>query len=196
MPGMDGWAVLAALKADAALADVPVIMLTMLDDRSLGFALGATEYLTKPLDRDRLRALLARYRRNGARDVLVIEDDAPTREILRRQLEADGWQVDEAENGRAGLDAVSRRKPSLILLDLMMPVMDGCQFAAELRRHEAWRDIPVVVITAKDLTTEERHALNGDVQGVLQKGALTADELRRSIRDLVKANGVETERAR
>ncbi len=193
MPGMDGWAVLAALKADPALADVPVIMLTMLDDRSLGFALGATEYLTKPLDRDRLRALLARYRRNGARDVLVVEDDRSTRELLRRQLEADGWQVAEAENGRAGLDAVSRHKPSIILLDLMMPIMDGCQFAAELRRHEAWRDIPVVVITAKDLTAEERRALNGDVQGVLQKGALTADELLRSIRDLVKANGVEPE---
>ncbi|HEY5220280.1 MAG TPA: response regulator, partial [Gemmatimonadaceae bacterium] len=196
MPGMDGWAVLGALKADATLADVPVIMLTMLDDRSLGFALGATEYLTKPLDRDRLRALLARYRRNGSHDVLVVEDDAATRELLRRQLEADGWRVDEAENGRAGLDAVSRRVPSLILLDLMMPVMDGCQFAAELRRHEQWRGIPVVVITAKDLTPNERRALNGDVQGVMQKGALTADELLRSIRDLVNATDVTPGRTR
>ena len=191
MPRMDGWAVLAELKADPALADVPVIMLTMLDDRRLGFALGATEYLTKPLDRERLRALVARYRRNGAHDVLIVEDDVDTRDLLRRQLEADGWRVDEAENGRAGLDAVSRRVPSLILLDLMMPVMDGCQFAAELRRHEAWRGIPVVVITAKELTSEERRALNGDVQGVLQKGALNADELLRSLRDLVQANGVE-----
>ena len=191
MPRMDGWAVLAELKADPALADVPVIMLTMLDDRRLGFALGATEYLTKPLDRERLRALVARYRRNGARDVLTVEDDVDTRDLLRRQLEADGWLVAEAENGRAGLEAVSRRVPSLILLDLMMPVMDGCQFAAELRRHEAWRGIPVIVITAKELTGEERSALNGDVQGVLQKGAVNADELLRSLRDLVKANGTE-----
>ena len=196
MPGMDGWAVLAALKADEALADVPVIMLSMVDDRSLGFALGATAYLTKPLDRDRLRAVLARYQRKGARDVLVIEDDATVRELLRRQLESDGWRVDEAENGREGLDAVQRRLPSLILLDLMMPVMDGCQFAAELRRHEAWRDIPVVVITAKDLTPDERRALNGDVQGVLNKGGFTADELRRSIRDLMKEPGVEPQGAR
>jgi len=196
MPRMDGWSVLAELKADPALADVPVIMLTMLDDRRLGFALGATEYLTKPLDRDRLRSLVARYRRNGARDVLVVEDDVDTRDLLRRQLEADGWRVDEAENGRTGLDAVSRRVPSLILLDLMMPVMDGCQFAAELRRHEAWRGIPVVVITAKELTAEERHALNGDVQGVLQKGAFNADELLRSLRDMVRANGVEPGRER
>ena len=196
MPGMDGWAVLAALKADEALADVPVIMLSMVDERNLGFALGATAYLTKPLDRDRLRAVLARYQRHGVRDVLVIEDDATVRDLLRRQLESDGWRVDEAENGREGLDAVRRRLPSLILLDLMMPVMDGCQFAAELRRHEAWRDIPVVVITAKDLTPDERRALNGDVQGVLNKGVFTADELRRSIRDLMKDTGVEPEGAR
>jgi CheY-like chemotaxis protein len=193
MPRVDGWSVLAELKADPTLADVPVIMLTMLDDRRLGMALGATEYITKPLDRDRLRALVARYRRQGARDVLVIEDNADTRALLRRQLEADGWRVAEAENGRAGLDAVSRHEPALILLDLMMPVMDGCQFAAELRRHEAWRGIPVVVITAKDLTPDERRALNGDVQGVLQKGALDADELLRELRSLVKPQAADAE---
>ena len=196
MPGMDGWAVLTALQADPELADIPVIMLTMLDDRSLGFALGATEYLTKPIDRDRLRAILARYRHGGTLDVLIVEDDPNTRELLKRQLESDGWHVETAENGRAGLEAVERRMPGLILLDLMMPVMDGVQFAAELRRHEAWQGIPVVVITAKDLTVEERHALNGDVQGVLRKGAVTADELLRSIRGLVKSTATETERAR
>jgi CheY-like chemotaxis protein len=196
MPHIDGWSVLAELKADPALSDVPVIMVTMLDDRRLGFALGATEYLTKPLDRERLRAMMARYRRDGAHDVLIIEDDPDTRQLLRRALEAEGWHVDEAENGRAGLDAVSRKEPSLILLDLMMPVMDGCQFAAELRRHEAWRRIPVVVITAKELTAAERKALNGDVQGVLQKEAMHGDELLRSLRDLVKPHGVQPEDGR
>jgi len=196
MPHVDGWSVLAELKADAALCDVPVIMVTMLDDQRLGFALGATEYLTKPLDRERLRALMARYRRDGAHDVLVIEDDADTRQLLRRQLEGEGWRVEEAENGRAGLEAVGRKEPSLILLDLMMPVMDGCQFAAELRRHEAWRRIPVVVITAKELTAAERKALNGDVQGVLQKGALHGEELLRSLRELVKPHGVQPEDGR
>ncbi len=185
MPGMDGWAVLAALKADPLLAGIPVIMLTMLDDRSLGLALGATDFMTKPIDRERLRALLARYRRNGSGDVLVVEDDPGTRELLRRQLEADGWSVTEAENGRAGLAAVERTMPSLILLDLMMPVMDGCQFAAELRKREAWRGIPVIVITAKDLTSEDRRALNGDVQGVLQKGAFGREELLREIHHLM-----------
>jgi PAS domain S-box-containing protein len=196
MPHVDGWSVLAELKADAALSNVPVIMVTMLDDRRLGFALGATEYLTKPLDRERLRALMARYRRDGAHDVLVIEDDADTRQLLRRQLEGEGWHVEEAENGRAGLEAVGRKEPALILLDLMMPVMDGCQFAAELRRHDAWRRIPVVVITAKELTAAERQALNGDVQGVLQKGALHGEELLRSLRELAKPNGRQPGEAR
>ncbi len=185
MPGMDGWAVLAALKADPVLAGVPVIMVTMLDDRNLGFALGASDFMTKPIDRERLRALLARYRREGSGDVLVVEDDLPTRELLRRQLQADGWSVTEAENGRAGLTALERAVPSLILLDLMMPVMDGCQFAAELRKRDAWRGIPVIVITAKDLTAEERRALNGDVQGVLQKGAFSREDLLREIHHLM-----------
>jgi PAS domain S-box-containing protein len=195
MPGMDGWAVLAALKADPLLAGVPVIMLTMLDDRSLGLALGATDFMTKPLDRDRLRALLERYRRHGSGAVLVVEDDPSTRDLLRRQLEADGWSVTEAENGRAGLAAVERAIPSLILLDLMMPVMDGCQFAAELRKRETWRGIPVIVITAKDLTADDRRALNGDVQGVLQKG-FGREELLREIHHLMDPTAAGPQHAR
>ena len=189
MPGMDGWAVLGALKADPTLADIPVLMLSVMEDRNLGFALGASEYLTKPLDRERLRRLLKKYRRDGASDVLIVEDDRPTRDLLRRLLETEGWSVEEAGNGQAGLEAVRRRAPSLILLDLMMPVMDGCQFAAELRRHEAWRGIPVIVLTAKDLTPEDRRALNGDVQGMLQKGAVSREELLRQIHDLMTATG-------
>lgn len=188
MPGMDGWAVLAELKSDPVLAGVPVVMLTMLDDRHLGLALGAADFMTKPIDRERLRQIISRYRRDGAGDVLVVEDDASTRELLRRQLESEGWQVSEAENGRAALSALEQQRPSLILLDLMMPVMDGCQFAAELRKHDEWNDIPVVVITAKDLTPEDRRALNGDVQGVLQKGAFGRNDLLREIRHLVGAS--------
>jgi len=196
MPGMDGWAVLAELKSDPVLAGVPVVMLTMLDDRHLGLALGASDFMTKPIDRERLRQIISRYRRDGAGDVLVVEDDASTRELLRRQLESEGWQVSEAENGRAALTALEQQRPSLILLDLMMPVMDGCQFAAELRKHDQWNDIPVVVITAKDLTPEERRALNGDVQGVLQKGAFGRGDLLREIRHLVGASNAVPQPAR
>jgi len=193
MPGRDGWAILAALKAEPEVADIPVIMLTMLDDRNLGLALGASDFMTKPIDRDRMRAVLARYRRDGASDVLVVEDDPATRDLLRRLLEGDGWTVAEAENGRAALGALGRHVPALILLDLMMPVMDGSQFAAELRKVDAWRDIPIIVITAKDLTAEDRRALNGDVQGVLQKGAFSRETLLREIQSLMHtaANGLQ-----
>ncbi len=195
MPSMDGWSVLTALKAEPELAEIPVIMVSVMEDRHLGFALGASEYVTKPIDREQLRRILGRYRRDGAR-VLVVEDDAATRELLRRYLEAEGWAVDEAENGQAGLEAVRRRVPTLVLLDLMMPVMDGCQFAAELRKTPEWSTIPVVVVTAKDLTPEDRRALNGDVQAVFQKGAFSREQLLRELHDLLRPSAAPTGPAR
>jgi CheY-like chemotaxis protein len=195
MPSMDGWSVLTALKAEPDLAEIPVIMVSVMEDRHLGFALGASEYVTKPIDRDQLRRILGRYRRDGAR-VLVVEDDAATRELLRRYLEAEGWAVDEAENGQAGLEAVRRRVPTLVLLDLMMPVMDGCQFAAELRKTPEWGTLPVVVITAKDLTPDDRRALNGDVQAVFQKGAFSREQLLRELHDLLRPATAPTGTAR
>jgi hypothetical protein len=186
MPGMDGWAVLNQFKADPELADVPVIMVTIVDDRNLGYALGATDYLTKPVDRDRLAAVVRKFRRPGARDVvLVVEDDPATRSLLRRSLEGEGWAVVEAENGRVGLEALARTRPALILLDLMMPEMDGFQFVTELRRSEAGRAIPVVVLTAKDVTAEERMRLTGSVEVILQKGAASRDNILGEIRTLV-----------
>jgi PAS domain S-box-containing protein len=186
MPGMDGWAVLSQFKADPELAEVPVIMVTIVDDRNLGYALGATDYLTKPVDRDRLAALVRKYRRPDTRDVvLVVEDDPATRSLLRRSLEGEGWTVMEAENGRVGLEALAHTRPALILLDLMMPEMDGFQFVAELRRSDASRTIPVVVLTAKDVTAEERVRLTGCVEVILQKGAASRDSILGEIRTLV-----------
>jgi hypothetical protein len=188
MPGMDGWAVLTQLKADAALADIPVIMVTIVDDRNLGYALGATDYLTKPVDRDRLAALVRKYRRPGARDrVLIVEDDAATRSMLRKALERDGWDVAEAENGRVGLEEVARHRPALVLLDLMMPEMDGFGFVTELRRTEDGRRLPIIVLTAKDLTQEERRRLTGSVEVILQKGAAGRETILAEIRMLVAA---------
>ncbi|MBI3968622.1 MAG: response regulator [Chloroflexi bacterium] len=187
MPGLDGWAVLTALKADPELADIPVIVLTMLDDRNLGYALGATEYLAKPIDRERLLATLRRYRREGAGTVLLVEDDGPTREMLRRMLEREGYEVDEAENGRVGLERVAAQPPALILLDLMMPELDGFEVVATLRQHEEWRTIPVIVVTAKDLTPAERQRLNGSVEKILRKGALSREDLLREVGSRIAA---------
>jgi signal transduction histidine kinase/DNA-binding response OmpR family regulator len=183
MPGMDGWTVLRTLKADPITAAIPVVMVSMLDDRDIGHALGAADYLTKPFDRQKLVTALRRYRRDGTqRPVLVVEDDAPTREVMKRALERDGWAVSEADNGRRGLQSVARQVPDLILLDLMMPEMDGFEFVAELRKSESGRRIPVVVVTAKELTEDDRRRLNGQVRRVLHKGSFSREELTAELR--------------
>jgi CheY-like chemotaxis protein len=195
MPGMDGWAVLSALKTDAELAGIPVVMLTMVDDRNLGYALGACDYLVKPVERDRLLSVLKkRAFAPSPGGALVVEDDPATRDLLRRTLEKDGWRVAEACDGRAALDAIAKDRPDLILLDLMMPEMDGFEFLTELRQHPEWRTIQVVVVTAKDLSEEDRLRLNGSmllggcVKQVLQKGKFNRDELLRDVRNLVAAH--------
>jgi CheY-like chemotaxis protein len=188
MPGLDGWGVLAALKNDPELASIPVVMLTIMDERNLGFSLGATEYLTKPIERAQLSAVLARYRRTPGAGVLVVEDDAATRTVLRRALEKEGWTVTEAENGRVGLERVAASPPALILLDLMMPEMDGFEFLDGLRSgRTAGAPPPVVVITAKELTDADRQRLNGGVRGVVQKGSQDIDELLADVRTRVAA---------
>jgi GAF domain-containing protein/CheY-like chemotaxis protein len=186
MPGMDGWAVLSALKADPDVADIPVVMLTIVDDRNLGYALGASDYLTKPIERERLVTVLDKYRRDLP--VLVVDDDAAVRQLLRRMLEPEGYAVVEAENGRVALERLRDLTPSVVLLDLMMPEMDGFEFVTEFRRHEAWRAIPIVVVTAKDLSGEDRDRLNGYVQKILQKGASGRDQLLAEVRDLVQTS--------
>ena len=178
MPGMDGWAVLAALKADPELCDIPVIMLTIVEDRRMGFALGASEYLTKPIDREQLRRVLARYRHDGrGGSVLVAEDDPAASELLRRTLESEGWSVIVARNGREALAQMDQHEPALILLDLMMPEMDGFEFLSEIRSPARGSTTPVIVVTAKELTAAERTQLNGQVITVLQKGSHSRDEL-------------------
>ena len=186
MPEMDGWSVLSALKKDAALRDIPVIMLTMVDDPERGFTLGAADYATKPVDRARLSQILKKYTcPHPPCPVLVVEDDPATRELTRAILEKEGWTVSEAENGRMALECMERDRPSLILLDLMMPEMDGFEFATEVRRRPEWRSIPIVVLTAHDLTADERRRLNGNVEKVLQKAGGSHEALLHQLRDLL-----------
>jgi len=147
--------------------------------------LGATDYLTKPIDRERLVAALAPYRRELP--VLVVDDDPDLRTLLRRMLEREGYVVAEADNGRVALTRISERVPGAILLDLMMPEMDGFEFLEELRRDEAGRGIPVIVVTAHDLSGEDQQRLNGSVERILQKGAYRHDALLAEVRRLVGA---------
>ncbi len=186
MPGMDGWEVLRELKADPETSEIPVIMVTMTDDRELGYALGATEFLTKPVVRDQLVQLLNRYSKQGTEKyALVVDDKEENREVLRRALENEDWRVSEAENGRVALAKLSEEMPSLILLDLMMPVMDGFEFVMEMRKNEDLRGAPIVVVTAKDVTEEDRKRLNGEVVGLIQKGGLDRDALLAQLREQV-----------
>jgi signal transduction histidine kinase/DNA-binding response OmpR family regulator len=179
MPQMDGWAVLAALKEDPALEAIPVTMLSIVDDRRIGYALGASDYLTKPIDREKLLATLTRICPDKARmHVLLVEDDAPTRELLRRTLESYDRRVTEAENGLVGLQRMEEASPDLILLDLMMPEMDGFEFLSRMRQEQRWRNIPVVVLTAKTLTADDRDRLNdGYVEKLIDKSEQNLENL-------------------
>jgi len=184
MPGMDGWAVLKEIKADPELADIPVIMLTIVDNETMGYSLGVSDYFIKPIDRDRLVAVLRKFiHRPG--QVLVVEDDRATREMLRRMLVKEGWAIIGAENGRVALERMAESRPAFILLDLIMPEMDGFEFIYELHKHKDWHSIPIAIITAKDLTSEERKRLCGRVEKILQKGAYSREELLSEVRDLL-----------
>ncbi len=178
MKGTDGWTVLRTLKGDRQLSGIPVIMLSVLDSRNQGFLLGATEYLSKPIDRARLLEILMRYRRQNAHSTaLVVEDDFDSRRILTNGLTAEGWNVEEAENGVVALEHLDQHRPDLILLDLMMPRMDGFEFLVHLREKAENQKIPVVVLTAKEITPQDRERMDGEVSKVIQKGSLTVDEL-------------------
>jgi len=171
MPGMDGWQVLRELKHSDVLRKIPVVLVTMVDEKGLGFALGATDYLAKPVNRDLLRRSVKRYaREDDTGRVLIVDDDESTRKVIRRALEAHGWQVDEAENGRRGLDLVNSGSPDVIILDLMMPVLDGFGFVTELRENQEHRNIPVMILTAQELSAEEKRFLEGRTDKILSKG--------------------------
>jgi PAS domain S-box-containing protein len=186
MPQMDGWAVLSAMKEDAALAEIPVIMVTIVDNQSIGFSLGAADYLIKPIDRDRLvRAVEKCCPRGAPRHVLIVEDDVPTSELIGRALRQIDCRVTQAENGRVGLERLNEALPDAILLDLMMPEMDGFEFIARVRAESRWRRIPIIVVTAKTLTADDRARLNGQVQHLVHKGEYSGKAVLAALDELV-----------
>lgn len=185
MPQMNGWQVLAALKADANLAEIPVVLLSVVENKEIGMALGATDCLTKPIDWNRLDALLERLtEEDSPAPILVVEDDTASSELVRRLLERDGWTVDVAANGEEALRHVRQRRPALVVLDLMMPVMDGFSFSDQLRAEPGCEDIPVVVLTSKSLTSDDHRRLNGHVADILTKGAYQRGDLLQLVRKL------------
>jgi len=186
MPGMDGWQVLSRLKADPELRNIPVVILTMLDGRSRGYALGASAVVQKPVSREDLLTVIASVE-TGQSDapILVVEDDLETQELLHRIFLDSGWACRRALSGQAALEWLQSELPRLILLDLMLPEMDGFQLLSELQNHLQWREIPVIVLTAKDLAPEELKRLEVDqVHHVFRKGACSKDELVEAVRSI------------
>ena len=187
MPDLDGWSVLAALRQDVELAEIPVIMVTILDERRRAAELGAAGYLTKPIDRQRLQRMIERFRApTRPTRILMVEDDELQRERVRGWLEGQQWIVQEAENGPQALASLQAAEPDLILLDLMMPEMDGFAVVAALQKETAWRDIPVIVITSLDLDAKDRERLSSGVQSVLVKEMFQPADLINHIRQIVR----------
>jgi signal transduction histidine kinase/DNA-binding response OmpR family regulator len=169
MPDIDGWTVLAAIKGDPELVDLPVVLMTIVDEKNRGYALGAAEYLVKPVDRKKLFDVMRTLCGSTGRPILMVDDDDVGRRQMRAALEQQGWSMIEAGDGRAALTRLSEAQPAVIILDLMMPQMDGFEFLEEKRRKAEWRDIPVVVVTAKELTDADRLRLNGGVERIILK---------------------------
>ena len=186
MPGKDGWEVLQELKLDTETSAIPIIMCTVSENEELGIALGATDYLSKPIDRDLLAAKLSSLRkglnnRHHALHILAIDDDESIRELYDATLSAQGYRVDTASHGQKGLDMAERIKPDIIILDLMMPGMDGFEVAEKLKAHPHTRDIPIIVVTAKELSIPERIRLMGHIEDCVSKEGFSKEHLLQEI---------------
>jgi PAS domain S-box-containing protein len=188
MPHVDGWTVLAAIKGDPTLADIPVILVTIVDEKQRGYSLGATDYMVKPVDRHRLAEVLRSLCGRAAGTLLVVDDDEGARALMRQAAQREGWIVSEASDGVAAIDQLGGARPDAIILDLMMPGMDGFEFLAQVRANPQWRDIPVVVVSAMDLTPADRERLNGNVQAVIRKGVRDSDKLLQEVGESLAAS--------
>ena len=188
MPEMDGWSVLRTLKADPETENIPVVMASILDEQKQGLALGANDYVSKPVNRDKLITALRRFVGFGpGKSVLVVEDDPDSRMFLRRWLRSEEYEVFEAVNGKEGLDQLEAMDvaPDIILLDLMMPVMDGFEFLDRIKKIESKSEIPILVVTAADLNEKDLERLRGGVENIIQKSEMTRDQIVQEVSTLI-----------
>lgn len=187
MPEVDGWVVLTELKDDDTLKNIPVIVHSMVNEKSQGFSLGASDYLSKPVDLKVLATVLKRHIKEPTRSlsVLILEDDPDTQEIFKRTVEKEGWAATVAENGKVGLEHMQQNTPDIILLDLMMPEMDGLTFLSKLRENTAWQTIPVIAVTAKVLTDADKAQLNVQAQQVVRKAETSPSALMQQVKDVL-----------
>jgi len=191
MPGKDGWQVLHDLKLDQRTSDIPVILVTIVDKKALGYKLGAADYLVKPLDRDALLSALGRIAEVDAgsrgRTLLVIDDDPNVIDMVQQMLSESGFELVSAQDGETGLELIRRERYDAVLLDLMLPGIDGFSVMQELRRNPALASLPVIILTAKDLTPGEAATRRESASRVIQKQQLEAHLLIHELQTVIPA---------
>ena len=190
MPEVDGWTVLAMMKRNVVLAEIPVVIVSVIDNYTVGFAMGASEYLVKPIDYNRLLDILLKLSTDGHfGTVLIADDDDDARAIARRAVQRVGYEISEARNGKEVIKCLETNPPDMILLDLMMPEMDGFEVLERMRANEAWRDIKVVVVTALNVGPKEFEYLGREGQKVLHKGSYTPRSIFQTVRSILDRSG-------
>jgi CheY-like chemotaxis protein len=177
MPERDGWSMLREMKADPVLCEMPVILATIVADREMGLAFGAVEHLIKPVDPDQLVSTLEAIADGREKDVLIVDDDVATRNLFRRILTREGWYVREASDGSRALTLLDNHKPTLMVLDIMMPNLDGFEVLKTVRTRQDLADLPVIVATSKDLTRAELDWLKANAGEVIRKGETGRSDL-------------------
>jgi len=187
MPGKDGWQIIQELKSDPETRDIPIIVCSIMSEADKGLSMGVADYLVKPVTEQELLDALIRLEQPGAiGHVLIVDDNPDDRKLLRRILEDAGYKVQEAPGGAEAISIIHADPPNLVVLDLMMPDVDGFAVLENLKMNQLTRDIPVVVVTAKELGKSERERLQQRVQALLQKGLFDQNQL---LTDVLSALG-------
>jgi CheY-like chemotaxis protein len=185
MPKKDGWQVLRELKSNAATKDIPVVIHSIVDNKPLALSLGAVDVMTKPTDPNRLLSLAKHYCRSGDQFILIVDDHEDFALAFKALLSQDGFNVKVATSGRQALDTLKESLPALMLLDLVMPGMDGFEVVRQLQQNEKWKRIPVVILTGKDLTQEDQQKLDSHITEFLRKDAFSTTEISKTIKRIL-----------
>ena len=196
LPGADGWDVLRQLKVGPETRDVPVVIVTVVDERQVGLALGAVDYLVKPIERDALLASLARFAMEPQTPgsdrhlrVLAVDDEPSALALIRAALEPEGYEVLEAAGGREALERMRLEPIDLVVCDLVMPDVDGFEVIARLKANPETAPVPIVVCTAHDLSEADKARLSGNILGIVSKGSDAREGLRRWLEQVAPVEG-------
>lgn len=188
MPQKDGWQVLRELKQNPATREIPVLIHSMIDNKPLAISLGARDVLPKPVEASQLLAVVKEVNRSKKEIILIVDDSEDFCDTLKKMLEDDGFRTRIAYNGREAFDVMKSELPALVLLDLLMPVMDGFQFLRKVQDHEKWKDVPIVILSAKELTQKEQQTLNEQITEYMHKRDFSHEALSKTVKRILRRN--------